>query len=62
MSTQELTIEKVIDHHLKLNLDQKLTPHLIAGLVALIGHNIRNSGVIAQAIGLHPANEEIKHD
>lgn len=62
MSAQELTIEKVVEHHLAQNVGQKLTPHLITGLVVLISQNIRNSGAITQAMGLKPATEEINHD
>lgn len=61
MAATELTFEKIIEHHLTQNLGQKITPHLIAGLVILMSHNIRSSGVITQAMGLKPA-QEIKHD
>lgn len=62
MSKQELTIEKVVEHHLAQNVGQKLTPHLITGLVVLISQNIRNSGAITQAMGLKPVTQEINHD
>lgn len=62
MSAQELTMEKVIEHHLAQNIGQKLTPHLIAGLVGMISQNIRTSGVITQAMGLKPVPVEHAHD
>lgn len=37
------TLEKVIEHHLSQNAGQKLTPHLITGLVILIGQNVRQA-------------------
>lgn len=58
MATPELTIEKVVEHHLAQNIGQKLTPHLIAGLVALMSQNLRHPSVITQAMGLNPATQE----
>lgn len=43
---QELTVEKVIEHHLVQNANQKLTPHLITGLVAMISQNLRSTNLV----------------
>lgn len=58
MTTPELTIEKVVEHHLVQNMGQKLTPHLIAGLVTLMSQNLRHPDVITQAMGFKPAAQE----
>lgn len=40
-----MKIEEVIQHHLVQNQGQKLTTHLIYGLVHLISHNARAEGI-----------------
>ena len=62
MATPELTIEKVVEHHLTQNMGQKLTPHLIAGIVLLMSQNLRHPDVITQAIGLKPTTQEPVND
>ena len=42
---KELTLEKVIEHHLTQNMGQKITPHLVAGIALLLGQNIRKMAV-----------------
>lgn len=44
----KLTVEKVLEHHLLQNADQKLTPHLIAGLTILVAQNLRSAGLIKE--------------
>lgn len=43
----QVTIEKIIEHHLVQNQGQKLTPHLITGLIHLISQNARSAGILA---------------
>lgn len=43
------SIEKVIEHHLSQNVDQKLTPQLIAGLVIMLSGNLRQLGLVVVA-------------
>lgn len=52
------TLEKVIEHHLSQNAGQKLTPHLITGLVILIGQNVRQAGLHKEP----PVAVEQSHD
>lgn len=40
-----MKIEEVIQHHLVQNQGQKLSTHMIYGLVHLISHNIRDLGL-----------------
>ena len=49
---QSLTVEKVIEHHLIQNVGQKLTPHLIAGLVVMMSQNMHNSNLVVPTITL----------
>lgn len=43
---EQPTLERVLQHHLTQNLGQKLTPHMIAGLVALTAADCRNIGIV----------------
>lgn len=52
------TLEKIIEHHLSQNSGQKLTPQLIAGLMILIGQNIRQAGLYKEP----SVAEEQAHD
>lgn len=56
MTTPELTVEKVIDHHLTSNIGQKLTPQLITGLVIHLSQNLRTAGLIAEPTAQEPVN------
>ena len=49
MAQQQPSVEQIIDHHLTQNLGQKLTPHLLTGLVMLISQNLRTAGHIVVA-------------
>lgn len=50
------TVEKIIEHHLSQNTGQKITPHLIVGIVALMSQNIRSAGLLKEQPA--PANSE----
>lgn len=56
MTTLELTVEKVIEHHLTGNLGQKLTPQLITGLMIHLSQNLRTAGLIAEPVAQEPVN------
>lgn len=62
MSNEKLTVDRVVEHHLSQNANQKLTPHLITGLVALISANIRSAGLTVDSVGLRPENTGATHD
>ena len=57
---KQLTVEKVIEHHLSQNTGQKITPHLIAGLAILMGQNIRSLNNLPAAP--RPTPEGVSHD
>lgn len=43
---EQHTIEKILNHHLAQNQGQKITPHLIMGLMTLIAHDCRQAGLL----------------
>ncbi len=45
---QKFTIEQVVEHHLKQNINQKITPHLIVGLVQLIVLDCRKNELLGE--------------
>lgn len=50
MTTPTLTVEKIIEHHLSQNTGQKLTPHLMIGLITLLAQNLRTAGFIVEPV------------
>lgn len=42
---KNVSLEKVIEHHLSQNMGQKITPHLVAGMALLLGQHIRKLSI-----------------
>lgn len=40
------TLDQILEHHLKQNMGQKITPHLICGLVHLVQANCEQLGLL----------------
>lgn len=45
MAQQKLTIDQILEYHLKANIGQKITPHLIVGLVHFVVTDCRTQGL-----------------